>query len=131
MLLGSTRKIRKVDRGNDFNDCCLIPITNTCRVLVLDPTDFTALFLFVFQLTVSCYIHRQSPTGLSYHASLERTAYHRDTREIPLVPSFLHCTDQLLEILGAVPLPASSVSAYYRNISVVIICCSPLIERVD
>ena len=48
MLLGSTHKKReKVDRGNDFNDCCLIPITNTCRVLVLDPTDFTALFLFV------------------------------------------------------------------------------------
>ena len=53
MLLGNTHKKRKVDRGNDFNDYCLIPITNTCRVLVLDPTDFTALFLFVFQLTVS------------------------------------------------------------------------------
>ena len=48
MLLGSTRKIRKVDRGNDFNDYCLTPITNTCRVLVLDPTDFIALLYLCF-----------------------------------------------------------------------------------
>ena len=50
MLLGNTHKKRKVDRGNDFNDYCLIPITNICRVLVLDPTESTILFLF--QLTV-------------------------------------------------------------------------------
>ena len=48
MLLGNTHKKRKVDRGNDFNDYCLIPITNTCRVLVLDPTDFTALLYLCF-----------------------------------------------------------------------------------
>ena len=41
-------KKRKVDRGNDFNDYCRIPITNTYRVLVLDPIDFTVL-LYLFQ----------------------------------------------------------------------------------
>ena len=39
---------RRIDHGKDFNDYCLIPITNTCRVLVLDPTEFTALFLLCF-----------------------------------------------------------------------------------
>ena len=48
MLLGSTEKKRKADRGNDFNDYCQIPITNTCCVLVLDHTDFTVL-LYLFQ----------------------------------------------------------------------------------
>ena len=38
----------KVDHGYDFNDYCQIPITNTCRVLVLDPTDFTALLYLCF-----------------------------------------------------------------------------------
>ena len=47
MLLGSLQK-EKVDHGEDFNDYCLIPITNTCRVLVLDPTDFTTLFYLCF-----------------------------------------------------------------------------------
>ena len=68
MLLGNTHKKRKVDRGNDFNDYCLIPITNTCRVLVLDPTDFTALFLFVFQLTVWLYCaahHGSTPHNIA------------------------------------------------------------------
>ena len=41
-------KKRKVDLGNDFNDYCLIPITNICRVLVLDSTDFTALLYLCF-----------------------------------------------------------------------------------
>ena len=39
---------RRIDHGKDFNDYCLIPITNTCRVLVLDPTDFTALLYLCF-----------------------------------------------------------------------------------
>ena len=38
----------KVDHGNDFNDYCLIPITYTCRVLVLESIDFTALFYLCF-----------------------------------------------------------------------------------
>ena len=44
----AAHKKRKVDRGNDFNDYCQIPITNTYRVLVLDPIDFTVL-LYLFQ----------------------------------------------------------------------------------
>ena len=42
------KRKEKVDHGNDFNDYCQIPITNTCRVLVLDPTDFTALLYLCF-----------------------------------------------------------------------------------
>ena len=59
---------RKIDHGKDFNDYCLIPITNICRVLVLDPTDFTALFLFVFQLTVWLYCaahHGSTPHNIA------------------------------------------------------------------
>ena len=44
----AAQKKRKVDRGNDFNDYCQIPITNTCCVLVLDHADFTVL-LYLFQ----------------------------------------------------------------------------------
>ena len=45
-------KRKNIDLGKDFNDCSLIPITDTCRVLVLYPTEFTVFFLNVFQLTV-------------------------------------------------------------------------------
>ena len=48
ILLGSTEKNRKADRGNYFDDYCQIPITNTCCILVLDHTDFTTL-LYLFQ----------------------------------------------------------------------------------
>ena len=73
ILLGSTEKNRKADRGNDFNDYCQIPITNTCRVLVLDPTDFTVLLYLCFSKPFT----RRSP----YRILLERTAYHRDPRD--------------------------------------------------
>ena len=106
MLLGNTHKQRKVDRGNDFNDYCQIPVTNTCRVLVLDPTDFTALLYLCFS----------KPYTGPYGAHRITSRNQRDTT----VPSFLHCADQLFEILGAVLSVASIICiSLYRNKSVV------------
>ena len=52
----------KADRGNDFNDYCLIPITDIYHILVLDPTDFTALLYLCFSkpFTRRSFIHRSS-----------------------------------------------------------------------
>ena len=70
----------KVDRGNDFNDCCLIPITYTCRVLVLDPTNFTALLYLCFSKPFT------RPYCTAHHESASHTIA---TPEILIVPSFL------------------------------------------
>ena len=97
-MTGQHRK-EKVDHGNDFNDYCQIPITNTCRVLVLDPSDFTALLYLCF-----------SKPYTRPHCAAHRITSRDQTREtLLIVPSFLHCADQLLEILGAVLSVASII----------------------
>ena len=70
ILLGSTEKNRKADRGNDFNDYCQIPITNTCCILVLDHADFTVLLYFV-SVNRLLPVHRPDTTGA--HHTLTRS----------------------------------------------------------
>ena len=80
ILLGSTEKNRKADRGNDFNDYCQIPITNTCCVLVLDHTDFTTLLYFV-SVNRLLTVHRPDTTG----------AHHTTTRSQRQILCRLFC----------------------------------------
>ena len=71
------KRKEKVDHGNDFNDYCQTPITNICRVLVLDPTDFTALLYLCFSKPLPDH-------------TVPLTAQHRETREtLLIVPTFL------------------------------------------
>ena len=100
-----TQEKEKADRGNDFNDCCLIPITNICRVLVLNSTNFTALLYLCFSKP---FIH-QTFTGANTGPSSRHQRYCADISTI--VPTscwrflVLYCLS-----------PASSVSAYIIEI---------------
>ena len=109
------RKRKNIDHGRDFNDYSLIPITYTCRVLVL-PCRFYRIVFSVFQLTVLTY--RAVHHGSAPHTIATPERYHL-CRHFYIVPTscwrFLHRLA-----------PASSVSAYYRNISVVIISAALL-----
>ena len=96
------KRKEKVDHGNDFNDYCQTPITNICRVLVLDPTDFTALLYLCFSKPLPDH-------------TVPLTAQHRETREtLLIVPTFLLIVPTSCSRFLALYclLPASSVSAY-------------------